>query len=151
MTNWAVKPKLVKHYEILRRLGSGGSGVVYYAYDTKLLRPVVLKVLRRGWASSEKMRETILREARLASAIEQPNVCSIYQREVSEALCWLRSAIYLGNENYPWFAQNPAWQKLQGNEDFAKILSDLKKTYRLNLQRWKQLFSDRAWEIGTTP
>jgi hypothetical protein len=34
--------------------------------------------------------------------------------DATEALHWLRKAIYLGNENYPWFASNPAWTKLQG-------------------------------------
>jgi serine/threonine-protein kinase len=58
-----------------------------------------------------------------------------------EALRWLRQAIYLGNENYPWFARNPAWATLQTNEDFAKVLSDLKKRYQLNRQRWEQSFS----------
>lgn len=74
-----MKPKVIKHYEILRRLGSGSSGVVYYANDTKLLRPVVLKMLRKSAASRDRMRETILREARLASAIDHSNVCSVYE------------------------------------------------------------------------
>jgi serine/threonine-protein kinase len=75
--------KTIKHYEILRRLGAGGSGVVYLANDTLLQRPVVLKILRTGLLSAEQMRTTVLREARLASAIEHPNVCGIY--EVGEA------------------------------------------------------------------
>lgn len=74
-----MKPKIIKHYELLRRLGAGGGGIVYYANDMKLMRPVVLKILRRGSASSQQLRETILREARLASAIDHPNVCSIYE------------------------------------------------------------------------
>jgi len=71
--------KTIEHYEILRRLGAGGSGVVYLANDTLLQRPVVLKVLRAGLLSVEQMRNTMLREARMASAIEHPNVCSIYE------------------------------------------------------------------------
>jgi serine/threonine-protein kinase len=71
--------KLIEQYEILRRLGAGGSGVVYLANDTLLQRPVVLKVLRAGLLSVEQMRNTMLREARMASAIEHPNVCSIYE------------------------------------------------------------------------
>jgi serine/threonine protein kinase/tetratricopeptide (TPR) repeat protein len=59
--------------------------------------------------------------------------------DATEALHWLRKAIYLGNENYPWFASNPAWTRLQGNEDLAKVMVRLKKTYRQNEQRWKQL------------
>jgi len=60
-------------------LGAGGSGVVYLATDTLLQRPVVLKILRTGLLSAEQLRTTVLREARLASAIEHPNVCGIYE------------------------------------------------------------------------
>jgi eukaryotic-like serine/threonine-protein kinase len=74
-----MKRKTLEQYEIQRRLGAGGSGVVYLANDTLLQRPVVLKILRAGLHSAEQMRSTILREARLASAIEHPNVCAIYQ------------------------------------------------------------------------
>jgi serine/threonine-protein kinase len=70
---------MIEHYEILRRLGAGGSGVVYLANDTLLTRPVVLKILRRGLLTQGQMRSTVLREARLASAIEHPNVCAIYE------------------------------------------------------------------------
>jgi len=80
--------RTIEHYEILRRLGAGGSGVVYLATDTLLQRPVVLKILRTGLLSAEQLRSTVLREARLASAIEHPNVCAIY--EVGES----------GNEGY---------------------------------------------------
>jgi serine/threonine-protein kinase len=57
----------------------------------------------------------------------------------SEALHWLRRAIYLGNENYPWLAKNPAWNRLRGHTDFERILEDLKKSYRRNQKTWKRL------------
>ncbi|WP_158791866.1 serine/threonine-protein kinase [Granulicella sp. L60] len=59
----------------------------------------------------------------------------------SEALHWLRRAIYLGNENYPWFTINPAWRKLKGHADFERILEDLKKSYRRNQKNWKRLLA----------
>jgi serine/threonine-protein kinase len=59
----------------------------------------------------------------------------------SEALHWLRRAIYLGNENYPWFAINPAWRKLGGHADFERILEDLKKSYRRNQKNWRRLLA----------
>src|SRR5580698_6795218 len=74
-----MKRKTIAHYEILRRLGAGGSGVVYAANDTLLQRPVVLKMLHSGLLTAEQLRSTVLREARLASAIEHPNVCGIYE------------------------------------------------------------------------
>jgi eukaryotic-like serine/threonine-protein kinase len=74
-----MKRKTIEQYEMLRRLGAGGSGVVYLANDSLLQRPVVLKILRTGLLSAEQLRTTVLREARLASAIEHPNVCAIYE------------------------------------------------------------------------
>jgi eukaryotic-like serine/threonine-protein kinase len=74
-----MKHRTIKHYELLRRIGAGGSGIVYLANDTLLMRPVVLKVLKRGALTLEQMRTTVLREARMASAIEHPNVCAIYE------------------------------------------------------------------------
>ena len=74
-----MKRRMIEHYEIQRKLGAGGSGVVYLANDTLLQRPVVLKILRTGLLSAEQLRSTVLREARLASAIEHPNVCGIYE------------------------------------------------------------------------
>jgi serine/threonine-protein kinase len=57
----------------------------------------------------------------------------------SEALHWLRRAIYLGNENYPWFSKNPAWNKLHGHADFERILEDLKKSHKVNQKTWRRL------------
>jgi eukaryotic-like serine/threonine-protein kinase len=78
-----MKRREIKQYEFVRKIGAGGSGVVYLANDTLLQRPVVLKLLKRGNLTTEQMRVTQLREARLASAIDHPNVCAIY--EVGEA------------------------------------------------------------------
>jgi serine/threonine-protein kinase len=78
-----MKRRLISHYEFVRKIGAGGSGVVFLAQDTLLQRPVVLKLLKRGGLTLEQVRTTQLREARLASAIDHPNVCAIY--EVGEA------------------------------------------------------------------
>ena len=71
--------RTISHYDLVRKLGAGGSGIVYLANDTQLMRPVVLKLLKRGALPLEQMRKTVLREARMASAIEHPNVCAIYE------------------------------------------------------------------------
>ena len=78
-----MKRRVISHYEFLRKIGSGGSGVVFLATDTLLQRPVVLKLLKRGSLTLDQVRTTQLREARLASAIDHPNVCAIY--DVGEA------------------------------------------------------------------
>jgi len=51
-----MKRKTIAHYEISRRLGAGGSGVVYLANDTLLQRPVVMKIMRAGLLTAEQMR-----------------------------------------------------------------------------------------------
>jgi serine/threonine-protein kinase len=74
-----MKRRVIRQYEFIRKIGSGGSGVVFLANDTLLQRPVVLKLLKRGAQTAEQVRVTQLREARLASAIDHPNVCAIYE------------------------------------------------------------------------
>jgi len=61
--------------------------------------------------------------------------------DASEALHWLRRAIYLGNENYPWFSKNPAWRGMTDNPDFHRILEDLKKSFKRNQKNWKRLLA----------
>ena len=53
--------------------------------------------------------------------------------ETDHALAWLRKAIHLGNENHPWFASNPAWQALRGDEG---LMARLESTCRRNRRRW---------------
>lgn len=74
-----MKRKVIGQYELVKKLGRGASGVVYLAQDTRLMRPVVLKLLERRRLTLEQMHSTVLHEARMASAIEHPNVCSIYE------------------------------------------------------------------------
>lgn len=85
------------HYDVLEELGAGGMGVVYRARDTRLDRHVAIKVLTLEGGASATVRERVLLEARLASRLDHPNICTVYEvGEHSDGTFFLVMAYYEG-------------------------------------------------------
>ena len=101
--------KTIAQYKIIEALGRGGMGSVYKAQDTQLDRIVVLKLLSSELLTSENARRRFLREARLSSALDHPNICMVY--EIAET-----AGFYYITMQY---IEGPTLKKAIGNRPLA--------------------------------
>jgi serine/threonine-protein kinase len=87
----------ISHYRVDGLLGAGGMGEVYRAEDLKLKRTVALKFLPLGLTQDRDAKERLLHEARAASALDHPNICTIYEiEETAEGRLFVAMAYYDG-------------------------------------------------------
>jgi len=76
--------QIIGAYEIKEKIGAGGMGEVYKAFDTKLNRTVALKFLSESLKTDASARRQLIREAQAAAALEHPNICAVYGFEQTE-------------------------------------------------------------------
>jgi len=100
--------KTISHYKILEKIGSGGMGTVYKAQDTKLDRHVALKFLPPHLSQAEEEKKRFIHEAKAASALDHPNICSIYEiNETKDGQLFIAMACYEGESLKEKIAKGP--------------------------------------------
>jgi eukaryotic-like serine/threonine-protein kinase len=99
--------KKVSHYRVLKVLGVGGMGVVYQAEDLRLGRGVALKFLPTELASDPKALDRMQREARAASSLDHPNICSVYELGDHDGQPFIAMQLLEGRTLREWIESGP--------------------------------------------
>ncbi len=124
--------KTIKHYKIEKLLGKGGMGVVYRAHDTRLDRPVALKVLKADLTKDPNRLPRFLREARSAAAITHPAIAQVYDIDEAEGTTFIAMEYVEGQTVSQLIANREL--DLAGSVEIALQLAEgLNKAHKTNI------------------
>ena len=98
---------ILSHYRIVSKIGAGGMGEVYLAEDTKLDRQVALKILPHEFAEDNDRMNRFVREAKSASALNQPNIITIYEISETDGIHFIASEYIQGETLHTRLEQTP--------------------------------------------
>jgi tetratricopeptide (TPR) repeat protein len=116
ITTTTTTPTHIGRFVIVRKLGEGGMGVVYYAFDPKLERPVALKVLRPAMRDDHHSQgeARLLREAQAMARLSHPNVVQVFDTGKYDAAVYLAMEYVAGRDLRAWLATPHPWRDIIG-------------------------------------
>ncbi|MEZ6122565.1 MAG: serine/threonine-protein kinase [Planctomycetaceae bacterium] len=114
----------VGHFRLVRLVGRGGMGNVFYAMDEQLQRPVAVKLPRLDVIGNPSLRQRFLREAQLAAGLNHPGLVAIYDFGVTDQVCYLVSNWCSEGDLAGWLSKHPGPQNPHSVAEFMRHLCE---------------------------